>query len=86
MQGEQNVGGLRCSEVLAALSDYVDGALDPAEKAKVEAHVTGCNLCARFGGSFAAMLDAVRAQMRTPPTREQTAQVMEKLDALLSRE
>jgi anti-sigma factor RsiW len=85
MHGEKEVGGLKCGAVLAALGDYVDGALTPEEKARVEAHVSGCTHCERFGGSFAAMVDAVRVQLREPPTPQETARVMGNLDALLSR-
>lgn len=55
------VGGLHCFDVLAQLSDYVDGALSPQEKAKVEAHLKECMACTEFGGQFGAVLEAARA-------------------------
>lgn len=58
--GDHLVGGLRCSEVLARLSDYVDGELPAAERAAVEAHLRGCDACTRFGGDFGATLEALR--------------------------
>jgi len=57
------VGGLRCSEVLARLSDYVDGELPPEERVMVEAHLRGCDACTRFGGEFAATLKALRLHL-----------------------
>ncbi len=54
------VGGLRCSEVLSRLSDYVDGDLSADERASVEAHLRGCDVCTRFGGDFGATLKALR--------------------------
>jgi anti-sigma factor RsiW len=61
IQGEKVVAGLSCSEVLAVLSDYVDGDLAPAPRAQVEAHLRGCAACARFGGEFSATVRALRA-------------------------
>ncbi len=62
MKGDRNVGGLLCSEVLAQLSDYIDGALDDAALAKVQAHVAGCDVCERFGGSVGASVAALKRQ------------------------
>jgi anti-sigma factor RsiW len=57
---ERDVGGLRCSEVLARLSDYIDGAVDASTLAQIEAHLAGCTLCERFGKDFGEMVVAVR--------------------------
>ncbi len=63
MQGERTVAGIACSEVLAELSDYVDGALSPEERARIEAHVRGCDACERFGGAFGKAVAALRRQL-----------------------
>lgn len=65
MDGERNIGGLTCSEVLVRLSDYLDGALPDEERAKVEAHVARCDACERFGGAFATAVKALRGLGRT---------------------
>ena len=57
---EREEGGLRCSQVLELLSDYVDGDLTPEVVARVEAHVHACPNCERFGAGFAEMLEALR--------------------------
>lgn len=75
-ESEREVGGLRCREVLARLSDYVDGDLSAAERAPVEAHLRGCSVCERFGGRFAAMLRTTRDALGAPPPLD---------DALLER-
>lgn len=62
MQHEREVAGLRCGQVLARLSDYVDGSLTAEEREALEAHVRGCDNCERFGGSFAKVLGALRAR------------------------
>ena len=66
LPGERLVGGLTCSDVLADLSNYLDGELTPARKAAVEAHVAGCSVCAQFGARFGRMLQEVRARMVVP--------------------
>lgn len=66
LPGERLVGGLTCSQVLAELSAYLDGELDAGRRAEVEAHVSDCQNCARFGATFAHLLDAVRAGLAQP--------------------
>jgi anti-sigma factor RsiW len=67
MQGEQRVASLLCSEVLADLSDYLDGGLAPAARADIEAHVRGCDACARFGGRFAETVARLRRSLLDEP-------------------
>lgn len=56
LTGERDVGGLRCSEVLAALGDYADGDLAPAMVARIHDHLRGCDLCERFGQQYSDLL------------------------------
>lgn len=63
---ERTVAGLTCSEVMADLSAYLDREL-PADRAtRLEAHVAGCQVCARFGAGFAGLITQVRARLRDP--------------------
>ena len=50
---------LTCREVVELLSDYLDGALDPATRAHVEAHLAGCDGCT-------IVLDQLRETIRRP--------------------
>jgi len=75
MKGEREAGGIRCGEVLAILSDYLDRALDQSQAARVEAHLRECDLCERFGGEFGEMIRALRDHLGEP----------EKLEAAVAR-
>jgi anti-sigma factor RsiW len=65
MPDERIVAGLRCSDVMERLSDYVDGELPPDARAQVEEHVRGCDWCERFGGEFASAVRALRERITT---------------------
>lgn len=77
MKNEREVAGVRCGEVLARLSDYLDATLPSADRARVEAHVAACDHCARFGGVFAATVASLRHRLArpTPLTAEQRARL-----------
>ena len=68
---EKVIAGLSCGDVLAVLSDYLDGDLPPASRQQVEDHLRGCEGCTRFGGEFTATVHALRAHLaqaaRVPP-------------------
>lgn len=67
LPGDRKVGELWCSEVLEALSEYLDGELPPDTVALVEAHVTRCDNCARFGAEFAGVVRDLRAGLGDAP-------------------
>jgi predicted anti-sigma-YlaC factor YlaD len=80
MAENRQVGGLFCFEVLERLSDYVDGELAPAQKAKVDAHLAGCDACTKFGGEFGAVVAALRKNVKRD--EEPSSGALERLDAL----
>lgn len=63
---EREVAGLTCRQVMAVLSDYLDGDLPGELLAQVDAHVAGCGQCATFGGEFMALLAAMRRELGPP--------------------
>lgn len=63
MAHDRDVAGIRCTEVLAHLSDYVDDELTPDERSRIEAHLAGCDWCETFGGRFATVVGAIRKQL-----------------------
>jgi anti-sigma factor RsiW len=74
------VAGITCREVLAGLSDFVDGNLSEAEVAAVRGHLVGCRNCEAFGGRFTSVLAALRATLD-----EEAAGEVEALDRLRQR-
>ncbi len=59
--------GLSCREVLADLSELLDGGLAPDRVAAIHAHLSACDTCARFGGSVTEIVSALRTQRERGP-------------------
>jgi len=70
MATEQEVAGMRCGEVLAELSDFLDGELPVERRAEVVAHLQGCDVCERFGGAFTVAIHALRQGELSHPSEE----------------
>jgi len=63
---ERVVGGMRCSEVLAALSDFLDGELPSARCEQILVHLRGCNWCEHFGGRMSELIASLRREISEP--------------------
>jgi anti-sigma factor RsiW len=63
---ERYVAGLWCHQVLEALPDYLDDLLPPDTRRAAEAHLAGCDWCARFGGEYAGVVKALRQRLAPP--------------------
>ncbi|MFO0592380.1 MAG: anti-sigma factor [Polyangiaceae bacterium] len=83
MDGEREIAGRTCSDVLAKLDALLDGTLDAAEREIVLAHVQGCDRCAKFGSAYAAVTKGIRALTAEGPLPE--SDVLERLRARLNR-
>lgn len=81
---ERFAGGLRCGQVLEQLSAFVDDELAPEARAQIVAHLQECDWCARFGGSFTALVASLREQLREAPSPD--AGVSVRLRATIDRE
>ncbi|MCA9550505.1 MAG: zf-HC2 domain-containing protein [Myxococcales bacterium] len=82
MAHDREVAGLRCTEVLARLSDYLDGDLSPEEVAQVQGHLRGCDWCERFGSQMGEVVGKLRRELATPPDAgpDVARRLMERLD------
>ena len=60
------VAGVRCRDVLADLSAYLDGELAPERLSTLQSHLAGCDRCSRFGGQVGRLLADLRDGLRTP--------------------
>jgi anti-sigma factor RsiW len=40
--------GLTCRELVELVSDYLEGALPPSDRARFETHIGGCDNCAAY--------------------------------------
>ena len=56
--GEERDTGIRCDRLVELVTDYLEGALDDAAVAQVDAHLTRCPGCATY-------LDQMRLTVRT---------------------
>lgn len=54
------VAGLSCRDVLAHLSDFVDGTLEADVRVRILEHLAGCNWCEEFGGRFSGIVRALK--------------------------
>ena len=85
--GQRLVGGLWCGDVLAVLSDLLDGGLSPEGGDRVRAHLAGCGECSRFGKEFGRVVRALGERRGTAdgPGPEVEARLSSRLAALISK-
>ncbi len=72
---------LSCDDAREALSAALDGELDPAEAAALEAHLAACPACAERGDRLAEVRDAFRSLTPAAPPRDLASAVMERIRA-----
>jgi anti-sigma factor RsiW len=84
LEGNQLVGGLWCSDILATLSQYLDGELDSQTAARVDDHLQGCSNCARFGADVSGMLVSLSGH-QPELSEEKTARLAQALSEELER-
>lgn len=61
------VAGVQCNEVLAELSDFLDGNLGAEREQQLRAHVAQCNACECFGADVQTALQALRTHREAAP-------------------
>jgi anti-sigma factor RsiW len=70
MDDERIVAGLHCGEVLADLTEYLDGRLPPDKMRRIQEHVLGCDVCESFGSEIAVVVEALRDGLKDPQVDE----------------
>ena len=50
---------LVCREAVALMTDYLEGALDPPERARLEAHLAACPHCSEHLAQLRVTIDAL---------------------------
>jgi anti-sigma factor RsiW len=78
MAVDREVAGIRCSEVLAKLSAYLDGELAEADVQTIRRHVAACDVCERFGGRFAHAVERLRQEGPPPAVSPEVAERLRK--------
>ena len=56
--------GLVCQEVVELVTDYLEGALSPADRRRFEAHLAGCPHCTEY---LAQIRETIRLAGRVTP-------------------
>jgi anti-sigma factor RsiW len=69
---------MSCEELVELITDYLDGALDAADRARFEAHLGECDGCTTYLSQMRrtiAVAGAVRADGIEPAAREELLHV-----------
>ena len=81
--GEEDrvIAGLHCGEVLADLTEHLDGRLAGERAQQVDEHLEGCAPCRRVAGDLAAAVRAVRQTPDAPLAAEVEVRLLAALRA-----
>jgi anti-sigma factor RsiW len=66
VEDERIVAGLHCGEVLADLTEHLDGRLSPQRTFRIAEHLHGCDDCQRLAEEISAVVNALRALPEEP--------------------
>jgi predicted anti-sigma-YlaC factor YlaD len=70
-----DVNDLVCREVVELVSDYLEGSMSPADRARFEEHLTGCDGCSIY-------LDQMRTTIRVTGSLDEDSIPAEQLEQL----
>ena len=69
------MGDLSCQELVELVTDYLDGALAPGERARFDAHLAECEGCTRYVEQIRATI-AVAGSTRELEARPEVAPLL----------
>jgi anti-sigma factor RsiW len=75
---------LSCKEMVEVMTDYLDGTLSPADRARFEAHLPGCRGCRAYLGQMRrtiALLGTLKAEKEEPVSEETKRRLVDVLRA-----
>lgn len=73
MTGPIVPGGISCREVVELVTDYLEGALEPGERERFEAHLAACDPCVVYVEQIRTtkrLAAAAEAELETHPDRD----------------
>jgi predicted anti-sigma-YlaC factor YlaD len=70
-----DVNDLACREVVELVTDYLEGTMSPADRARFEEHLTGCDGCSIY-------LDQMRTTIRVTGSLDEDSIPAEQLEQL----
>ena len=76
---------MTCQELVRALSDYIDGALAPADHSAVESHVASCHECHVVLDTTQCTILLYQASRSTTLVGEQRRRLLERLEKACGR-
>jgi RNA polymerase sigma-70 factor, ECF subfamily len=79
VEHERLIAGLHCGEVLAELTEHLEGRLSRVQSLQMEEHLSGCDGCRRLGDEILGVVHALREMPEEPLAHE----VEERLQAQL---
>jgi anti-sigma factor RsiW len=79
VEDERIVAGLHCGEVLADLSEHLDGRLSGEGASRIEEHLRGCEECRRLGEEVSEVVRALRELPEDPLSPEIEARLLARL-------
>ena len=71
-----DVEHLTCREFVEILTDYLDGALEPAERADVERHLVICRGCSNYTEQMRSTIGLLHRLADERPAEEQVAPLL----------
>jgi anti-sigma factor RsiW len=71
-----DVEHVTCREFVEVLTDYLDGALEPAERADVERHLVICRGCANYAEQMRSTIGLLGRLADERPAEAQTAPLL----------